>query len=71
MSSLSEALEPISSAPETGDFLAYNPVTGWYRTRREGDEFPFHGWGGKDGVWFPRPTYWMPLPNPPAHGKGE
>lgn len=54
-------MEPIATAPETGRFRVYNPVTGWYVTEREGDEFPLRNWGGQEGVWFPRPTHWMPL----------
>lgn len=56
---------PIETAPATGDFLAYNQVTGWYRTRREGGEFPYRRWGGCEGVWYPRPSHWRPLPDSP------
>lgn len=56
----------IDTAPMSGDFLAFNAMIGWYRTRRTGDEFPLHGWDGKEGVWFPRPSHWMPLPARPA-----
>lgn len=57
--------QPIETAPATGELLAYNPVTGWYRTRREGDEFPLRKWDGLEGTWYPRPTKWKPLPEPP------
>lgn len=57
---------PISSAPATGEFLAFNRMTGWYVTRREGDRFPLHGWDGSPGVWYPEPTFWMPLPPAPG-----
>lgn len=52
---------PIETAPDEGDFLAYNEMTGWYRTRREGGEFPMRGWGDKQGIWYPRPSHWKPL----------
>jgi hypothetical protein len=62
---------PIETAPDEGDFLAYNEMTGWYRTRRESGEFPMRGWDDKQGIWYPRPSYWKPLWKPPlggAHG---
>lgn len=57
--------QPIETAPGKGDFIAYNPVTGPYLTRREDEHFPMRGWGSMDGKWFPSPTHWMPLPEPP------
>lgn len=48
-------------------------MTGWYVTRREGDRFPMHGWDGMLGVWYPEPSFWMPLPPAPCDEppKGE
>ena len=65
--------QTIDTAPQTGSFLAWNRMMGIYMTRRvvtlAGDEFPMCGIHDNDrtvpGIWFPQPTYWMPLPEPP------
>lgn len=57
--------QPIETAPETGRFMAWNPVTGTYITEPKRGYFPMHGWGDLPGTWYPSPTHWMPLPEPP------
>jgi hypothetical protein len=60
----------IETAPMDVPILAYNFVTGPYRTRFDGGEWPMTDWykgePERPGVWYPRPTHWMPLPKPPA-----
>lgn len=62
--------QPIETAPKDGTpILAYNPVTGPYQTRHEDGEWPMADWykGDPDhpGIWYPRPSHWMPLPTAP------
>jgi hypothetical protein len=65
--------QPIETAPIDGRvFIAYNQFTGPYMTAAKpmppnGDvRFPMYCWHGVKGTWFPRPTHWQPLPDPPA-----
>jgi hypothetical protein len=64
--------QPIETAPKDGrGFIAYNEFTGPYITAAtqpspDGEVlFPMHGWRGVPGTWFPVPTHWQPLPEPP------
>jgi hypothetical protein len=62
--------QPIETAPKDGTpILAYNAITGWYRTRYENGEWPFADWymgdPRKPGIWFPHPTHWTTLPDAP------
>ena len=61
---------PIEVAPKEGSFLAHNKVTGVFQTTKTtspgGDEeYVMHLWGNMTGLWYPHPTHWRPLPNPP------
>lgn len=63
----------ISTATEAdGRFLAYSAFVGVYETHCEPTdhdqypfEYPMYYWT-YEGRWFPRPTLWQPLPDPPA-----
>lgn len=61
----SSALKPIESAPTDCDIIAWNSLTGPYRTRATtmedgGIEWPLTFWG-RPGLWYPKPTHWMPI----------
>ncbi len=56
--------QTIDTVPKDDEILVYNKMVGVYQTQQTGGEFPCLYWGGT-GVWFPRPTHWMPLPDPP------
>jgi hypothetical protein len=61
------AWQPIETAPRDGtEILAYNAFAGRYLTRFVDGEWPKYGWDNMTGVWYPRPTHWMPLPPPPS-----
>lgn len=67
--------QQIETAPKDRAILAFNPVTGWYRTRHEDGEWPMADWMGNSktglrGIWYPRPTHWQPLPPIPTNPKG-
>ena len=74
MSSLSEAgWQPIETAPKDGrdvlicslyDDSSYGIEIGYWNAVRE-------EWRGDGPYAIDEATHWMPLPNPPAHGKGE
>ena len=58
--------QPIETAPDKQDVLVWNAMTGAYVSRHDGvGEWPLGFWRGDLGEWYPRPTHWMPLPNPP------
>lgn len=59
---------PIESAPKNGTrIMVYNSVTGTYCSSSIDGEWPFYGWNnyGNVGIWYPVPTHWQPLPDPP------
>lgn len=56
---------PIETAPHDRPILVFNALTGTYRSQWDGSQFPFFGWNGKPGTWYPKPTLWMELPEPP------
>ena len=65
--------QPIETAPKDGTrVMVWNAVTGSYITAFEPPKFaarglwPMRGWGEHDGTWYPEPTHWQRLPNPPA-----
>jgi len=60
--------EPMETAPKDGTFCliyVYNPpcVAQYKKNRRSGEEW----WETDSGETFPKdkPSYWMPLPEPP------
>lgn len=61
----------IETAPRDRRILLWNGVTGvysaeWMPLPESADGvWPLLQWGGKTGRWFPEPTHWMPLPEPP------
>lgn len=55
---------PIDTAPE-GRILVFNPYVGVYCSERVEGEFPLRLWGGRAGDWYPVPTLWALLPEPP------
>lgn len=62
-----EASQPIDSAPADRPILAFNVMTGWYRTNKTADGlFPFSCWDGTPGTWYPQPTHWRELPAGPS-----
>ena len=59
----------INSAPRDGSrILVYNPAVGVYSSNFEEGEFPLRYWD-YEGIWFPKPTHWMPLPASPQPEK--
>jgi hypothetical protein len=49
----------IETAPEEGrEIECWNPVTGVYRTKRGGDEYPFRNWIYEGSIHYPRPRKW-------------
>jgi len=59
------AWQPIETAPQDRRVMVWKEATGIYISEFEDGEWPMHGWGRRGGVWYPRPTHWMPLPEPP------
>lgn len=59
-----EAWQPIETAPDTGDFLAYEDGA-MYRCRRY-EEGSFSSQCGQPVVYSPEPTHWRPLPALPT-----
>lgn len=56
----------IESAPKDGSgFIGYNQVTGANQMAWDGNKFFMAMWGGAAGIWYPSPTHWMELPEPP------
>ena len=55
--------QPIETAPKDKRIMVFNPMTGWYLTKKKGDCWPMIGWGDKEGLWFPVPTHWLPEPD--------
>ena len=62
--------QPIETAPQGQRILAYNKMTGVYVTVGADGEWPMRGWDPMDGMWFPRPTHWTPMPDPPEEIDG-
>ena len=59
----------IGTAPrDRTRILCFNRVAGIYVTVWDADkkEFPMRGWDEMDGVWYPVPSHWQPLPDPPV-----
>lgn len=67
---------PIDDAPKDRQILAYNPLTGWYKTKYIDGQWPCFGWSeltdvlkldGADGcsLHFPQPTHYKELPPDP------
>lgn len=59
--------KPIADAPRDEEILAFNTVTGWYKTKYqnvEDAEWPCREWNGKTGIWYPQPTHFMRMPAP-------
>lgn len=57
--------QPIETAPKDGTvIMVWNVVTGAYVTNHVDGEWPLGFWG-RVGEWYPQPTHWMPLPDPP------
>jgi hypothetical protein len=60
------AWSSMETAPKDGSYvLVYNPVTGPYSARYTDGEWPLHNWDGMEGIWYPVPYCWRPLPEPP------
>ena len=58
--------KPIATAPKSAKrILVYNPMVGVYSSNLEDGEYPLRFWD-YEGIWFPKPTHWMPLPEPPT-----
>ena len=58
--------QPIETAPYGERILVYNPVCGIYSSERvDSGEYPLGIWNGHFGPWYPAPTHWMSLPEPP------
>lgn len=56
----------ISTAPKDGTrIMVWNSFAGVYSSAYLNGEWPLYGWGN-EGVWYPRPTHWMPLPDAPV-----
>jgi hypothetical protein len=58
----------ISTAPRDGTrVLVYNVMTGPYSSEYRDGEWPLVGWHKPipNGIWYPVPTLWQPLPPPP------
>jgi hypothetical protein len=58
---LKNGWKPISTAPDDRRIVCWNPVTGQWMTKKEGNAYPMHGWNGAAGVWYPEPVYWREL----------
>jgi len=70
----------MDEAPRDVDILAWNVVTGAYRTRFTDGEWPLRDWLDSDSFHYPVPTHWCgvyevgprppnwPLPQPPIQG---
>lgn len=58
---------PIETAP--GDqraILCFNQVMGVFIARKwDEHDYTCIDWNGVSGKWYPKPTHWMPLPEPP------
>jgi hypothetical protein len=73
--------QPIATAPKDGtSILAYNCVTGWYKTKYEDGEWPMADWMGSldrakntmwPGIWYPKPSHWLPMLPAPDGDKQE
>ncbi len=65
---MSDKWQPIKTAPKTGTFLGFDSVIGVYQAiwDKKIDEFIcLTSWGHEKDEFFPAPTHWMPLPDPP------
>ncbi|WP_417825453.1 DUF551 domain-containing protein [Thalassospira povalilytica] len=49
------------------EFIAFNPVVGRYIAIQDHEGLLCSRWEGSTvgGHWYPEPTHWMPLPEPP------
>lgn len=57
----------IETAPKDKVILLFNAVTGVYtgKWNEEYKTWPMFGWDGLTGMWFPNPTHWTLIPDPP------
>lgn len=58
--------QPIESAPKDQHVIVFNAVAGVHEALWvEGHGWLITQWAGQTGRWWPSPTHWMPLPEPP------
>ena len=59
------AWRPIEAAPKDGtEIIAWNAFFGSYQNKFKDGEWPRRDID-LEGIWYPMPTKWMPLPEPP------
>lgn len=56
--------QPIETAPRDQRILVRNGVTGPYVTQFTDGQWPLGFWS-RFGEWYPQPSHWRPLPDPP------